>query len=184
MFFFVSFFHLATAALCLFWLTKPAVESVQLWSPEVVTAVYGGSVKVLCHYDPEFSKHTKYWCKGKIYDFCTIVVKTPRNRQSARNFITDDREKGFFTITMTYLDHSDEDMYWCVIAQTGRNIYTGVRLFISNAGNYSDPILFLFVLISRWPVLRWILFIVMFCGLVPTLMLARRIKTTGKIWLH
>ncbi|XP_044067275.1 CMRF35-like molecule 3 [Siniperca chuatsi] len=118
--------------LCLFWLTKHAVDLVQLSAPEVVTATYGGSVTVSCQYDHQFREYTKYWCKGPKYELCTIVVKTPRNRYRGRSSIADDKEAGVFTVTMTSLRESDEDTYWCVIARIGWNVYTGVRLCVSH----------------------------------------------------
>lgn len=128
------FLHFAAPVLCLFWQTKNGVDSVKLSAPEVVTAAYGGSVTVSCQYDHQFREHTKYWCKGKIYELCEIVVKTPRNRPSDRSSIADDKEAGVFTVNMTSLRESDEDMYWCVIARHGINVYTGVRLRLSHTG--------------------------------------------------
>ncbi|KAK5613158.1 hypothetical protein CRENBAI_000494 [Crenichthys baileyi] len=40
-------------------------------------------------------------------------------------------EAGVFTVTMTSLKESDEDKYWCVISRSGRNVYKGVRLVIT-----------------------------------------------------
>lgn len=91
-------------------------------------------MKISCQYNSIFRDNTKYWCKGKIYDLCTIEVKTPRKRVSERSFIEDDKEAGVFTVTMTSLNDYDEDKYWCVIATPGRNVHTGVRLHISHTG--------------------------------------------------
>lgn len=127
-------FYFAAPVLCLLWLSKHAVGSLLLSAPKMVTGAYGGSVKVTCQYSSVFRENTKYWCKGRTYDLCTIVVKTPRNRSSDRNFIEDDKEAGVFTVTMTFLNDYDEDKYWCVIATPGRNVHTGVRLHISHTG--------------------------------------------------
>lgn len=124
----------AAPVLCLLWLPEQPVEPVQLSAPQEVRAALGGSVSVSCHYNHNYGDYTKYWCKGKIYEFCAIVVKTPRKRWSNRTYIEDNKQRGFFTVTMTFLEEHDEDMYWCVIARHGRNIYTGVRLRVSNAG--------------------------------------------------
>ncbi|XP_045912304.1 CMRF35-like molecule 1 [Micropterus dolomieu] len=169
--------------LCLFWLTKHAVDSAQLSAPGVVTAAYGGSVTVSCQYDHQFREYTKYWCKGRIYELCTIVVKTPKNRHSDRSSIADDKEAGVITVTMTSVRESDQDMYWCVIATPGRNVYTGVRLRVSHTvitttpanSSPQDEILW-------WATLRWILFILMLCCLVSTHIIVWRIKTARKRW--
>ncbi|XP_051280722.1 CMRF35-like molecule 3 isoform X1 [Dicentrarchus labrax] len=189
----LGFFY--APALCLLWLTNHAVDSVQLSAPEVVTAAYGGSVTVPCQYDHQFRENTKYWCKGKIYRLCRIVVKTPKNRPSNRSFITDDKEAGVFTVTMTSLRKSDEDMYWCVIARSGTNIYAGVRLCVSHTGilqlvittttttpTSSSPMAQEEII--WWTVLRWILFILILCCLVSTHIVVWRIKTARKIWPH
>ncbi|XP_069382241.1 CMRF35-like molecule 5 isoform X2 [Paralichthys olivaceus] len=126
---FVGF--LDAAALCLIWLTKQTVVSGQLAAPEVVSAAYGGTVTVACQYHLQYREYTKYWCKGSVYNQCTIVVKTPRNRISYRSSIADDKQAGVFTVTMTSLRDTDEDVYWCVIARFGINLYTRVQLVLS-----------------------------------------------------
>ncbi|XP_037627490.1 CMRF35-like molecule 1 isoform X2 [Sebastes umbrosus] len=174
--------------LCLFWLTKHAVDSAQLSAPDVVTGTYGGSVTVPCQYDHQFREYTKYWCKGPIYELCKIVVKTPKSRHSDRSSIADDKEAGVFTVTMMSLRESDKDMYWCVIARPGRNIFTGVRLRVSQAvitttasttvsPSQQDEI-------SWWATLRWILFILMLCCLVSTHIAVWRIKVARKTQLE
>lgn len=123
--------YFAAPVLLAFCLPKPADL---LSAPEVVRAAYGGSVAVSCQYDREFRDNDKYWCKGTIYELCAIVVRTPWNQNSDRYSIADDKEAGIFTVTMTALRQSDEDTYWCVISRRGRNVHTGVNLFISKAG--------------------------------------------------
>lgn len=108
--------------------------SALLSAPGSVTAADGGSVTVPCQYDQQFRENTKYWCKGIIYEFCSIVVKTPRTRENNRSSIRDDKEAGVFTVTMTSLRKSDQDTYWCVVARYGRNVYTKVTLRVSPAG--------------------------------------------------
>lgn len=132
--FYFIFCYFTAPVLCLFWLSKHAVGSVLLSAPEVVRGAHGGSVTVSCQYDSKFRENTKYWCKGRIYELCTIVVKTPKNRHSTRSFIADDKNTGVFTVTMISLKESDEDIYWCVISRHGRNVYTAVMLYISHTG--------------------------------------------------
>ncbi|KAJ4934736.1 hypothetical protein JOQ06_007519 [Pogonophryne albipinna] len=118
--------------LCLFWLrAEHSVDSVRLSAPEVVTGEYGGSLTVPCQYGHKYREYTKYWCRGPIYELCDIVVKTPRVRSSDRSSIADDKIAGVFTVTMSSLRESDEDTYWCVLARRRRNIYTGVRIHVS-----------------------------------------------------
>lgn len=118
----------------LLFLLQHAVDCIDLSAPKEVVGTYGGSVKVTCQYNLRFKNYTKYWCKGRSYDFCRIVVKTPRNRWSDRSSIADDRTAGAFTITTTVLRDSDDDVYWCVIATSGKNVNARVRLRISHTG--------------------------------------------------
>lgn len=120
--------------LCLLWLTKHAVGSAQLSAPDVVTGARGGSVTVPCQYELQFRDYTKYWCRGQIYELCEIVVKTPRRSRKGRSTIADDKKAGVFTVTLTSLRESDEDKYWSVIARSGRNIHTSVKLRVSHSG--------------------------------------------------
>uniref|UniRef100_A0A3B3WBC8 Immunoglobulin domain-containing protein n=1 Tax=Poecilia mexicana TaxID=48701 RepID=A0A3B3WBC8_9TELE len=121
----------AVPFLCLLLLMKDKVDSVDLLAPEEVTASPGGLVKVACQYDLQFKERPKYWCKGSVYEFCRVLVKTTSRTQHDRYFIADDRAAGVFTVTMTSLVESDEDKYWCVISRYGRNIFKGVRLVIT-----------------------------------------------------
>lgn len=135
---------LNVAALCLLCQFETLEASVQLSTPETVTAGQGGSVTVSCQYDHQFRENTKYWCRGRVYELCVIVVKTPRKPAADRSSIVDDKEAGVVTVTMTSLRKGDEGMYWCVIATSGRNIYSGVRLLVSHTG-----VLFVLMLCSE-----------------------------------
>ncbi|XP_071333057.1 CMRF35-like molecule 3 [Trachinotus anak] len=181
---FVGFFD--ATVLCLLWLTEHTVDSVQLSAPMEVTGTYGGSVTVSCQYDQQFRENTKYWCKGSVYELCSIVVKTPKNRSSDRSSISDDKEAGVFTVTMTSLRDSDEGLYWCVIAMSGRNVYSRVRLFVSHTVvTTTIPTTTSSSLehdeIRWWATLRWILFVLMLCCLVSTYIALWRIKAAKKI---
>ncbi|CAJ1084718.1 CMRF35-like molecule 3 [Xyrichtys novacula] len=170
--------------LCLLWLTKHAVDSAELTAPGEVTGRYGGSVTVSCQYDRKLRNYTKYWCKGQVYERCSIVVKTPRSRDSDRISIQDDKKAGVFNVTMTSLSQSDEDMYWCVIARFGRNPHVGVRLKLTNTvlmTTTSTPLI-LYEEASWWMTLRWILIILMLSCVSATHIFTWRIKTARKTW--
>uniref|UniRef100_A0A8C5FYW1 CMRF35-like molecule 7 n=1 Tax=Gouania willdenowi TaxID=441366 RepID=A0A8C5FYW1_GOUWI len=115
-------------------ISKSTVDCSLLSGPEVVKGTYSGSVTVACQYNLRYREYTKYWCKGPVYEICAIIVKTPKNRRNDRSFISDNKEAGVFTVTMTSLSESDTDMYWCVISRPGRNIYTRVKLLVSHEG--------------------------------------------------
>ncbi|XP_074537997.1 CMRF35-like molecule 3 [Halichoeres trimaculatus] len=178
-----------TSRILLDFFSEHSVDSAQLSAPERVTGAYGGSVIIACQYDQKFREYTKYWCKGSVYELCKIVLKTPKNRKSDnRSSIVDNKEAGVFTVTMTSLKKSDEGMYWCVIADHGRNPHVGVRLklfetAVTTAMTTSTP----FVTheeTSLWMMLRWILFIIMLCCTVVTHILTLRTKTVTRTVLH
>ncbi|KAM4563464.1 CMRF35-like molecule 3 [Odontesthes bonariensis] len=169
-------------------LTEDAVDSVELSAPEEVTATLGGSVTVSCQYDLRLKEHTKYWCKGPVYHVCEIVVKTPRNRPNDRSFIADHKGEGVFTVTMTRLTESDEDMYWCVIARSGTNIYKRVKLFISHTAMTPSTTTESISLLmpeesetSWWAHLRWILLFGMVGCLASTHMAVWRMTAAGSV---
>ncbi|XP_034446088.1 CMRF35-like molecule 1 isoform X1 [Hippoglossus hippoglossus] len=174
---------LDATVLFLIWLTKQTVGSGPLSAPEEVTAAIGGSVTVACQYDPQYTSNTKYWCRGAVYILCRIVVKTPRNRDSDRSFIADNKEAGVFTVTMTSLNYRDEDVYWCVIAIHGGNIRTRVQLLVSHTVTVVTPTAPMALNhdeISWWATLRWILFILMLCCLISTHIAVWRIQAAKK----
>ncbi|KAM3617730.1 uncharacterized protein V6R79_010331 [Siganus canaliculatus] len=176
--------------LCLLWITKHAVGTVQLSGPAEVIGANGGSVTVSCKYNQRFRDYTKYWCKGVIYDLCTIVVKTPKNRPNDRSFIVDDKVAGVFTVTMTGLTKSDDDKYWCVISRHGKNTYTGVRLRVSDTvitttiPTTSSPPPTEGEACTWWVPLRWIIFILLLCCLATVHIVVWRMRSTKKISLR
>uniref|UniRef100_A0A672JFF7 Ig-like domain-containing protein n=2 Tax=Salarias fasciatus TaxID=181472 RepID=A0A672JFF7_SALFA len=169
---------------------KPTVGSSRLSAPGAVTGAYGGSVTVSCRYSPRFKDNTKYWCRGPVYELCTIVTKTSWGQPNDRTSIVDDKESEVFTVTVTSLQESDKDMYWCVISRPGRNVYAGVRLHLSHAATTvtTTHINSLPTLeqdqIGWWMILRWIVFISMLCCLALAHIAERRIKAAREMQLQ
>ncbi|XP_035501368.1 CMRF35-like molecule 7 [Scophthalmus maximus] len=166
---FVGF--LDATLLCLVWLKEPTLASGQLTAPDVVVAAAGGSVTVACRYGYGYRRHTKYWCKGPVYETCAILVKTPRNRPSDRASIVDNSKAGVFTVTMTSLRDDDEDVYWCVVATFGINPHTRVKLLVSHTvvtPTNNTTWTLEHEQVRWWATLRWILFVSMLCCLVST----------------
>lgn len=124
----------AAPLLFILWLPKHSAVPDELKAPKVVRGAFGESLTVPCRYQPKFRNSTKYWCRGPIYELCKIVAKTPKQRNHDRCSIADDKEAGVFIVTMRALRPSDRDMYWCVVARPGRNIFTGVKISLSNKG--------------------------------------------------
>ncbi|XP_077371374.1 CMRF35-like molecule 7 isoform X2 [Festucalex cinctus] len=174
--------------LFIFWLPKHSADPDQLKAPKVVRAAYGESLIVPCHYDPQFRNSTKYWCRGPIYELCKIIAKTPKQRKNDRCSIADDKEAGVVTVTMTALRRRDADMYWCVVARPGRNIFTGVKIIVSNA--VISPTSAVPETTSEtnkdktrwWEALRWIIFLSLVFSVVVVHIVAWKLKAARKVW--
>ncbi|XP_061530551.1 CMRF35-like molecule 3 [Phycodurus eques] len=173
--------------LFILWLPKHSADPDQLKAPRLIRAANGGSLTVSCWYDSQFRDNSKYWCRGAVYEFCKIVVKTPKQRNHNRWSIADDKEAGAFIVTMTSVRQSDGDKYWCVVARPGRNIVAGVKLIVSNKviaptstmpensseSNEQDKT-------RWWEPLRWIIFSSMLFSLVSAHGAVWRIKAAHK----
>lgn len=79
----------------------------------------GRSLTVPCHYEPQYASYVKYWCHGRMRDFCTTLArtdKTPSDDTTADNVsIFDDPVQLVFTVTMTELKEEDSGWYMCGI---------------------------------------------------------------------
>ncbi|KAJ8375022.1 hypothetical protein SKAU_G00056020 [Synaphobranchus kaupii] len=83
----------------------------------VFTGQEKGSVAVSCKYTyPKYVSFKKYWCRGRDFDSCQKwkVSDSPRNYNN-RVSIRDDIAGQEFTVTMTSLQMTDSDWYWCAI---------------------------------------------------------------------
>ncbi|XP_077588781.1 CMRF35-like molecule 1 isoform X1 [Stigmatopora nigra] len=159
-------------------LPKNSADPIQLKAPSFIQAAYGESLTVPCEYDSKFREYTKYWCRGPIYKLCKIVVKTPKQRYHERWSITDDKKAGKFIITMTSLRRTDADKYWCVIARHGKNIFSGVKLIVSDKV-LEDPSET--IKLRWWEPLRWIIFLLLVLSLASVHVVVWRLKATRKL---
>ena len=41
-----------------------------------LSVLEGQSVTVPCHYNPQYISHVKYWCYGRMKDFCSSLART------------------------------------------------------------------------------------------------------------
>lgn len=93
-------------------------------TPGDVALLEGRSVTVPCHYDPQYIHHVKYWCQGRMRDFCTTLARTGHNTGEAhtaegRVSIFDDPTQLVFTVTMIDLTEKDSGWYWCGVEVGG-----------------------------------------------------------------
>uniref|UniRef100_A0AAY4AWT9 Ig-like domain-containing protein n=1 Tax=Denticeps clupeoides TaxID=299321 RepID=A0AAY4AWT9_9TELE len=81
----------------------------------------GRSITVPCHYDPQYIPNVKYWCQGRMKDFCTKLAQTVnQHKESAQKVsIADDPTQLVFTVTINDLKEADSGWYWCGVEVGG-----------------------------------------------------------------
>ncbi|XP_078120867.1 polymeric immunoglobulin receptor isoform X1 [Sander vitreus] len=77
----------------------------------------GQPLTVPCHYGPQYAGYVKYWCRGKMREFCTSLARTdePRSTNPAEENLSifDDPVQLVFTVTMSNLKEGDSGWYMC-----------------------------------------------------------------------
>lgn len=87
--------------------------------PPVVKGVEGGSVAVLCPYNPKKQDSLKYWCRWKDTKNgdCSLLVQSEGlvdNDYRGRLALSEEPRNGSFTIMLNQLTAEDAGFYWCV----------------------------------------------------------------------
>ncbi|XP_068769312.1 CMRF35-like molecule 3 [Struthio camelus] len=98
------------------WLLLPGCQA--LTGPAEASGPVGGTVSVPCAYKPELAEEKKYWCRGRNWLYCSVLVQTTAAGDEARGdrvSLRDDRARHVFVVTMENLTVGDGDMYWCGI---------------------------------------------------------------------
>ncbi|XP_028988710.1 polymeric immunoglobulin receptor isoform X2 [Betta splendens] len=77
----------------------------------------GRSLTIPCHYEPQYASYVKYWCRGKMREFCTSLTRTddPHTSNAAvdKVSIVDDPVQLVFTVVMNDLKEDDSGWYMC-----------------------------------------------------------------------
>ncbi|KAF4117804.1 polymeric immunoglobulin receptor [Onychostoma macrolepis] len=88
-----------------------------------VSVLEGESVTVPCHYNPQYISHVKYWCQGRMREFCTSLARTddPDSAPNGKGRVTiaDDPTQHVFTVSMRNLTEEDSGWYWCGVELGG-----------------------------------------------------------------
>ncbi|XP_049717411.1 CMRF35-like molecule 7 isoform X3 [Elephas maximus indicus] len=126
---------------CILEFSFPGCFSLQ--GPESVSGSEEGSVTVQCHYDTGWETHRKWWCQGKIWNFCKILIQSRGSEQEVkkdRMSIRDNHRNRSFTVTMEKLSREDADTYWCGIEKKGSDLGVQVKVTVGPAlGTAGDP---------------------------------------------
>ncbi|KAF0887153.1 CLM1 protein, partial [Crocuta crocuta] len=83
-----------------------------------VRGTAAGTLTVSCVYKSGWESYSKWWCRGKNWHSCRILVKTTGSEQlvtKGRASIQDNHSRHIFTMTLEDLWYDDEDTYWCGI---------------------------------------------------------------------
>ncbi|XP_012872816.1 PREDICTED: polymeric immunoglobulin receptor [Dipodomys ordii] len=85
----------------------------------VVKGVEGGSVSVLCPYDPKESNSLKYWCRweGIQNGRCPLLVESQglvQDQYEGRLALFEDPGNGTYTVILNKLTSQDAGFYWCL----------------------------------------------------------------------
>uniref|UniRef100_A0A673LK38 Immunoglobulin V-set domain-containing protein n=1 Tax=Sinocyclocheilus rhinocerous TaxID=307959 RepID=A0A673LK38_9TELE len=88
-----------------------------------MSVLEGQSVTVPCHYNPQYTSHVKYWCQGRMKEFCTSLARTdePESAPNGKGRVTiaDDPTQHVFAVSMRELTEEDS-------SGTGHCLYISV----------------------------------------------------------
>nr|XP_012415686.1 PREDICTED: CMRF35-like molecule 7 [Odobenus rosmarus divergens] len=88
----------------------------------MVRATEWGTLTAYCEYTPGWESYKKWWCHGKNWIYCKILVKTTGTSEpvkKGRASIQDNPSQRIFTMTLEEVRPDDADTYWCGIKRTG-----------------------------------------------------------------
>lgn len=93
----------------------------------------GQSLKVPCHYEPQYASYVKYWCQGRTREFCSSLARTDDHRAAdpAREkvSVSDDPVQLVFTVTMNNVTEDDSGWYMCGV-EVGSGWTADVATFV------------------------------------------------------
>uniref|UniRef100_I3KQE4 Immunoglobulin domain-containing protein n=1 Tax=Oreochromis niloticus TaxID=8128 RepID=I3KQE4_ORENI len=107
-----------------------------------VSVKTGKSISIPCLYDSQYVNNVKYLCEGYYWRYCSDAVKTNKPDPSGKYFISDDKGKKIFTVTINQLTNENTD-YWCMVEIDGW-VDDGVHFQLSVTSGES-PYLFIFL---------------------------------------
>ncbi|XP_026170365.1 polymeric immunoglobulin receptor [Mastacembelus armatus] len=83
----------------------------------------GRSLTVPCHYEPQYATYVKYWCRGKMREFCSSLARTddPNSANLAKDKVSilDDPVHLVFTVTLNDLKEDESGWYMCGVEVGG-----------------------------------------------------------------
>ncbi|XP_031727969.1 polymeric immunoglobulin receptor-like isoform X3 [Anarrhichthys ocellatus] len=80
----------------------------QIVTVSEVSVKAGGSISIPCLYELTYKNNVKYLCKGQFFLSCSVIT-------NERFSISDDTNKGIFTVTINDLRDEDTSSYYCAV---------------------------------------------------------------------
>uniref|UniRef100_A0AAZ1XPT5 Immunoglobulin subtype domain-containing protein n=1 Tax=Oreochromis aureus TaxID=47969 RepID=A0AAZ1XPT5_OREAU len=74
-----------------------------------VSVKTGKSISIPCLYESQYVNNVKYLCEGYYWRYCSDAVKTNKPDPSGKYFISDDKRKKIFTVTINQLANENTD---------------------------------------------------------------------------
>ncbi|XP_041102510.1 polymeric immunoglobulin receptor-like [Polyodon spathula] len=102
----------------------------------LITGSEGGSASVSCQYARFYTKHVKYWCRGREWATCETLVGTDTPQTGGEKVsVSDDHAKlpRFFTVTVWRLEKKDAGWYWCAVQKAGADERIPLYLTVTDA---------------------------------------------------
>ena len=105
-----------------------------------VRGTEGGTLTAYCEYSPGWESYKKWWCRGKYWNSCRMLVKTTGSEQlvkKGRASIQDNHSRHTITMTLENLWYDDADIYWCGIERTGSDLGYKFSMVVDPGRHYS-----------------------------------------------
>ncbi|XP_038482102.1 CMRF35-like molecule 1 isoform X1 [Canis lupus familiaris] len=106
-----------------------------------VRGTEGGTLTAYCEYSPGWESYKKWWCRGKYWNSCRMLVKTTGSEQlvkKGRASIQDNHSRHTITMTLENLWYDDADIYWCGIERTGSDLGYKFSMVVDPAPDPTD----------------------------------------------
>lgn len=113
--------------------TSPSAVQCAITTANEFIILEGQSIKVPCQYEPQYASYVKYWCHGRMREFCSSLARTDdhpaANPAEDKVSVSDDQVQLVFTVTMNNLTEADTGWYMCGV-EVGNGWTADVSKFI------------------------------------------------------
>lgn len=101
---------------CVHVLPLPTDLRCHVTTADELLVLEGQSVTFPCHYEPQYASYVKYWCRGRMREFCTSLARTSdagAAKPGKKFSVVDDQVQQVFTVAMNQLTEADSGWYMC-----------------------------------------------------------------------